>query len=323
MFTRILVVLGGLIGGLSLWGGLEYYVMPLQDRPFSPLHDLYAPTGLIGHGFGIVGTLMILFGVVSYSLRKRVHFLARFGSLRNWLHFHIFLCLLGPFLVLLHTTFKFGGLVAISFWSMALVVASGVFGRWVYVWIPKTINGRFLAHEEVRERMWTLLDDVEYEGRLTVEQVEALHALAHGATGPQPAPARGGRGRAQAGPGESGEGASYRPPGGVDRRRRERASLGIGAALVASLRYRLGRRRSRARLHATLMEWEVPRSTAASVVRRIERGWAIEQQLRLLEPFRRALRYWHAFHLPLAAVMLLVLIVHVGVAVAFGYTWIF
>jgi hypothetical protein len=318
MFVRVLVVIGVLIGGVSLWGGLEYYMIPLQERPFSPLHDLYAPTGLIGHGFGIIGTLMILFGVVSYSLRKRLRFLARFGSLRNWLHFHIFLCLLGPFLVLLHTTFKFGGLVAISFWSMALVVASGVFGRWVYVWIPKSINGRFLAHDEVRDRMWTLLDDVEYEGRLGVEQVEALHELAHRATGVK-AP----NGAERMGAAEAAGRAASPAPGGIDRRRRERKSLGIGAALVASLRYRLGRRRARARMHALLSEWNVPRATAATLVRRIEQGWAIEQQLRLLEPFRRALRYWHAFHLPLALVMLLVLFVHVGVAVAFGYTWIF
>ncbi len=105
-----------------LVAGREYYVLPLAERPFSPLDALFAPTGLIGQGLGIVGTLMIALGVVSYGARKRVRALARFGKLKDWLHFHIFLCLLGPFLVVLHTTFKFGGLVAIAFWSMVLVV---------------------------------------------------------------------------------------------------------------------------------------------------------------------------------------------------------
>ena len=39
--------------------------------------------------------------------------------------------------------------------------------------------------------------------------------------------------------------------------------------------------------------------------------------------FVKAFSYWHVLHIPLALVMLVTLIVHVGVAIAFGYTWIF
>ena len=41
----------------------------------------------------------------------------------------------------------------------------------------------------------------------------------------------------------------------------------------------------------------------------------------VLQPFGRLFRYWHAIHLPLAIVMLLVLLLHIGVAIAFGYAW--
>ena len=61
----------------------------------------------------------------------------------------------------------------------------------------------------------------------------------------------------------------------------------------------------------------------SSLVHRLEEEVRIEHQLLVLDPFRRAFRYWHAFHLPLAIVMLAILIVHVGVSIAFGYTWIF
>ena len=80
---------------------------------------------------------MMLVGVILYSARKRVSWLGGAGGLGNWLQFHIFLCTLGPLLVLLHTTFRFGGIVSIAFWSMVLVVASGVFGRYVFARIPK------------------------------------------------------------------------------------------------------------------------------------------------------------------------------------------
>ena len=33
--------------------------------------------------------------------------------------------------------------------------------------------------------------------------------------------------------------------------------------------------------------------------------------------------YWHVIHKPFAYVMLVVVIIHVGVSIAFGYTWIF
>ena len=304
MFARILTLIGFVVGGGALWGGMEYYVTPLRERPFSPLHELYAPTGLVGHGFGIIGTMMILAGVTLYALRKRVPWLQKVGKLRDWLHFHIFLCLLGPFLVLLHTTFKFGGIVAIAFWSMTLVVASGVVGRWVYVWIPKTMNGRFLSREELREQMWSLLGEIEREGLITSEQLAALREST-GIRGP-----RGGGGSAPSD--ERG-----------DRRRRGRSEIGVLAALLASVRYRLGRRAARRRLHASLAQLGIPEATRPELVARIEEQHRIENRLHLLDPFRRAFRYWHAFHLPLAVVMLLVLVVHVGVAVAFGYTWIF
>jgi hypothetical protein len=312
VFVRLLVLVGVVIAGGALWGGTEYYVVPLPERPFSPLHDLYAPTGFIGQGLGIVGTLMILSGVSLYSLRKRVRMFARVGTLRDWLHFHIFLCLLGPFLVLLHTTFKFGGLVAISFWSMSLVVASGVFGRWVYVWIPKTMNGRFLGAEEIRAQMGTLLEQLEYQVSVTSEELaRILHPAGPATAGAgRMAPQRSvGDGRRQ------GRESQERP--------RSDRPLGIFGALSVSLRYRFGRRRERARLSRELAAVGVAETVRVRIIGHLEEERRLEQQLRVLDPFRRTFRYWHAFHLPLAVVMLLVLIVHVGVAVAFGYTWIF
>jgi hypothetical protein len=54
-------------------------------------------------------------------------------------------------MVLFHTAFKFGGIVSVSFWSMVAVVLSGVIGRFIYIQIPRTIEGRELGLQEVRE----------------------------------------------------------------------------------------------------------------------------------------------------------------------------
>lgn len=371
MFVRVLFAAGLAIGGTALWGGMAYYATPLVERPFSPLHELYAPTGLVGQGFGIIGTLLVVVGVALYAARKRVPFLARVGKLRDWLHFHIFLCLLGPFLILLHTTFKFGGFVAISFWSMALVVGSGVFGRYVYVWIPKTMNGRFLGAEEVRQQMHELLREVENQIDLTADQLlgilrpsreaaagasiparakreaaqvprEPVHALQgaapishkelHGVAGSIDALFQDAASAvesppvlvaAQSAPANAPEDRRSQPRSGPDRRQRGRPRLGILGAIGASARYRFGRRRERARFHTELSAAGVAEPLRSRIVGHLEAEGRIEQQLHLLQPFQRAFRYWHAFHLPLTIVMFVVLIGHVGVALAFGYTWIF
>ncbi|HRI46722.1 MAG TPA: hypothetical protein PK559_06445, partial [Ignavibacteriaceae bacterium] len=124
-----------------LYNGFDYYRLSMEVRPFSDEHNLLKPSGIIGHGLGIIGSIMMISGVVIYMSRKRFKFLSRIGYLKHWLEFHIFLCSVGPLLILFHTAFKFGGIVAISFWSMIAVVISGVIGRFIYIQIPRTMNG--------------------------------------------------------------------------------------------------------------------------------------------------------------------------------------
>lgn len=131
--------------------GYSYYSTSLEERFYHPDHKNFKPGGLYGHGMGIIGTLLILIGVVMYIVRKRFKSLARLGRLKYWLEFHIFLCSLGPVLILYHTAFKFGGIVSIAFWSMVAVVLSGVIGRYIYIQIPRTIQGRELSLNEVKE----------------------------------------------------------------------------------------------------------------------------------------------------------------------------
>jgi len=134
-----------------LWFGYSYYRLPLEDRFFHAQYVILKPGGIWGHGFGIIGSVFMILGIVLYMARKRMRSLSRFGLLKYWLEFHIFLCTLGPVLVLFHTSFKFGGLVAVSFWSMVAVFASGIIGRFIYIQIPRSIEGRELSLSEVRD----------------------------------------------------------------------------------------------------------------------------------------------------------------------------
>ena len=118
--TMALIVL--LAGAALVYTGYSYYSLPIEERFFNPGHEFLKPGGTGGHGFGILGSLSMLFGVFMYMARKRLRSLARLGHLKYWLEFHIFCGVFGPILISLHTSFKFNGLVSVAYWSMVLVV---------------------------------------------------------------------------------------------------------------------------------------------------------------------------------------------------------
>jgi hypothetical protein len=129
--------------------GWNYYLTPMEMRPFHPEYSSMKPSGTYSIGLGIIGSVMIIVGVAIYSTRKRVRALAHLGRLSWWLEFHIFLCLVGPILVVYHTTFKAGGIAAITLWTMVSVVGSGVLGRFLYVLLPRNLNGTALTIGEI------------------------------------------------------------------------------------------------------------------------------------------------------------------------------
>ena len=89
-----------------LYVGIPYYNTPIEERFYHADHNWFKPSGVFGHGLGIVGTLMVLIGVFGYMAKKKYRSWARLGRLKYWLEFHIFLCTLGPVLILFHTAFK-------------------------------------------------------------------------------------------------------------------------------------------------------------------------------------------------------------------------
>lgn len=282
LFGAMLLAIWLAVAAVATQFGLDYYRTPMAERAFSSGHDFLKPSGLVGHGYGIAGTFMMLIGVVLYSLRKRLPVLAPVGRLAHWLQFHIFLCTLGPFLVLLHTSFKFGGIVSIAFWSMVVVVASGVFGRYVFARIPKAMDGRFRDLEEIERRVARMEGEIRTAGSLPEERLGALLA------GP----------------------AVRRPRGTLD---------ALWLAVRGDVANRMHFLRSRRTLARARLAPEVRHRTL-----KLLRGkLALEQQSRLLLPFQRMFSYWHLLHLPLAIVLLIVTIVHVAVAIVFGYTWLF
>jgi hypothetical protein len=132
----------------ALLRGWTYYLTPLAERTHLPDYRVLRPAGLRGHAYGLTGSLLLLL-LLLYSARKRSRRLDAMGTPAQWLQVHICFGIIGPCLILLHTSFKVHGLVAVSFWSMMAVALSGIFGRWLYLQIPRYLAGQELSRVEI------------------------------------------------------------------------------------------------------------------------------------------------------------------------------
>lgn len=94
----------------------------------------------IGHGIGILGFLLMVMTETLYSWRKRSRN-ARWGRMSGWLNFHIFTGIVGPYMVLLHSAWRFNGLAGITLLLTGIIVASGFVGRYIYTAVPRTVDG--------------------------------------------------------------------------------------------------------------------------------------------------------------------------------------
>ncbi|MBK9007645.1 MAG: hypothetical protein IPM31_11700 [Anaerolineae bacterium] len=111
-----------------------YALVVLLTREIPPAGDLF------GHGIGIVGFVLMMLTETLYSLRKRSRSV-KWGRMSAWLQFHIFTGIVGPYMVLLHTSWKFNGIAGATTLLTIIIVVSGFIGRYVFTRIPRTMDG--------------------------------------------------------------------------------------------------------------------------------------------------------------------------------------
>jgi hypothetical protein len=107
----------------------------------------------VGLTAGLAGTGAFLLNL-TYLLRKRVARTQWLGSLRAWMGFHVATGLLGATLILLHAAYlPKSALGVLASAALAVVVATGLIGRYLYGLVPRTLTGRELERDELRRRL--------------------------------------------------------------------------------------------------------------------------------------------------------------------------
>lgn len=94
---------------------------------------------VLGYTLGTLGALLILW-LAWYGVRKR-RYASTAGTVQGWLSAHVYLGAALPVIVLLHSGFQFGYNVhTLAFVLMSLVIASGLFGVYVYLKYPQRLS---------------------------------------------------------------------------------------------------------------------------------------------------------------------------------------
>jgi hypothetical protein len=280
---RVLLLIVALLAAIFLLG-LPYYTLPIAERVRSPLHPWLRPSGYIGQSAGLVAVTIFLF-LWLYPIRKRARWLAWTGAVARWLDVHVLAALVLPLLVAIHAAWRFEGLIGLGFWSMMVVWASGIVGRYLYARIPRSKAGIELTLDEIATRRQVLLEQIAKTTGLEVELIE--RTLATG----QPV-------------GRPGLWGTLMRLVSDDLARRR-----------ATRRLRLLYERSgprRRKQDQQVLRW---------VQRLARREMALTQQARMLDATHAVFRFWHVAHRPVAIAALVAVLVHVAVVVALGATW--
>ncbi len=277
VYLAITALLAGSIAGSS------YYLAPLSDRVRSPLHPWLRPSGYIGQSAGILAFVIFIF-LWLYPLRKKYRWLGWTGMMSKWLDSHVAVALVVPFITAIHATWRFGGVIGLGFWSMIVVCASGIVGRYLYVHIPRRADGLELTAEEIAVERRELMGELAAASGLAGPQVEALLRS-------DPSPMEG---------------------------------AGLLKTLQLMVRDDLTRRkaaRALRRIVAHRSGAKLDRKALANVLQLANREMALTQQARMLEAIHEVFRFWHVAHRPFAIAALAAVTLHVVVVVFMGMTW--
>jgi Fe-S-cluster-containing hydrogenase component 2 len=100
----------------------------------------YSPGKGLSVYCGLIGTSLMVIAAV-YPIFRRVKMFRWMASNTMWFDFHMMAGTIGPMFVILHSALVLNNWVSVAFWSMIIVVVSGVLGRYLYTLVPSLSSG--------------------------------------------------------------------------------------------------------------------------------------------------------------------------------------
>lgn len=270
--------------------GANYYILPIDERPYSGKHALLRPSGTIGLKLGILGTLLF-FIIFLYALRRVVPWLGRLGTARHWMDFHVIAGMSAPVVIAFHASFKFQGIAGVAFWIMLAVALSGVVGRYLYAQIPRSLNAAEMSLGELHESESALAEFLLVQSVFTEEQLrKALRFISPD--------------RAN----------SVGPLGAIVQLMLLDASMPFR---MASLRRSAGGPAAGLRSLGGLLG--SGNHEVEEIVSIVRQKAALTKRVLFLDQTRRVFHLWHVIHRPFSYAFALLAILHIAVVMGLGF----
>jgi hypothetical protein len=270
--------------------GYDYYILSAAQRPFSLKHDALRPSGSIGIKLGMLG-VFLFFLIYLYPLRKRWGWLGRQGNSRHWLDFHVVLGTTAPLIIAFHSSFKFGNIAGMAFWSMLAVTLSGFVGRYLYAQIPRSLNAAELSMKELQEKENALQKELADQKAAFGFSVDALYEL--------PSSAKVAKGSLMG---------SLLSMLLIDFKRPFKASL-----------VRLRQAGFSSWLFAGCGFFSTRDHKLERAIRVAQREAAFSKHILFLSRTQQVFRMWHIIHRPFSYAFAILALIHIGIALAMGY----
>lgn len=245
----------------------------------------YRPKALLPRWIGILGSAMMIGGAFFYTLRKRIKALKSFGKMKSWLDVHIFLCLLGPLLIVYHSAFAIKAPnSAVAFYVMLMMVTSGLVGRYIFRHFQLTLSGERATLREIGEEAAQLNAKIQTHFSDAQKILATITTFFDLRAAPKPA----------------------------------------GLSGLVGVMFRLDRleRRLRRQIGRHLQEQGRPlvrpaASEAESFEGLLIRRISLEKKIAALEVTTKLFSYWHKLHVPIVWMLLFTFLIHVAAVMLF------
>jgi thioredoxin reductase/Pyruvate/2-oxoacid:ferredoxin oxidoreductase delta subunit len=169
----------------------HYYMKPPDLRPLETGHSWLKPSGTLGLALGVGAVVLVLVNL-AYLLRRYNWMGFRWGTLKTWMTSHIVTGVFALLCALVHGAMApMDTLGTRALWAMAVLVASGGIGRYLYSFVPRAANGRELELDELRGDLSKIAGELERENRDFGEHVrDEIQALVSRSDGQRTLPQR-------------------------------------------------------------------------------------------------------------------------------------
>lgn len=156
----------------AVWNA-DYYMLPVEVRPTHGKHAFLRPGLGVGLWLGIAATAMVLVNLL-YLLRRSARLWPNFGSLKTWMTSHVATGILALLCAMLHGAMAPGDSPGgHAFWALVVLMVTGAIGRYFYACVPRAANGRELELAEVKTKLGLMSEEWDKGQRKFREHVRA------------------------------------------------------------------------------------------------------------------------------------------------------